>query len=168
MEVKVRSGRPRNISDMEKERVEGRHFWIGHHSLQTWILLNICGEISDVPYMSKNISELENSKSGKVFTSCYSCPRRQGFAQGIFLFWNLLFCTCKIFYRKLSCFQILRNLSCLTLYPLEVRFASVHLDINCKRLFDQGCPKTTVVCILGVIETGIWIGFCEMYQSIQQ
>ena len=34
-----------------------------------------------------------------------------------------------------------RNVSCLTLDHLEVRFASFHLDINCKRLFGQGCPN---------------------------
>ena len=34
---------------------------------------------------------------------------------------------------------------CLTLYHLEVRFAYVRLDINSKRIFDQGCLKYTAV-----------------------
>ena len=70
----------------------------------------------------------------EAFASCYSWPRRSYEVLTdrlpkllhrtffLFLFWH-----CKKIKQ--------RNVSCLTLYYLEVRFTSVHQDINCKRLF---------------------------------
>ena len=136
--------------------------WNDHNSPQPWIILKICGDLKHAVHTRrpKNISELgvlpgrmgksykrENWKTlswqQEAFTSCYSCPRRSYkeltdrapklLHKAFFLV--LLFSNCQNF-----CFKMLRNVSCLTLYHLEVRLASVHLDIL-TRLFWQGVPK---------------------------
>ena len=63
--------------------------------------------------------------------------RIPGFKKCLQLFWN---CKKHVINMNLL-FKIWRNVSCLTLYHLEVRFASVLQYNHCKMPFDKGCPN---------------------------
>ena len=60
---------PWNINPEGTSRKNGWRFWNGHHGPQTWILLKICGEISNMPYVQGG---------RRIFLSSRCSARRNG------------------------------------------------------------------------------------------